>query len=106
MASALFATLPAAPATARTAPPATLPGRATSDSQPASKPGTAQSQRSTGGGMSVVAAHYVLDFGYVVKGTTKVRSWEGCIWTLHALVSMHASQAQHTVSTELESNCL
>ncbi len=41
---------------------------------PGSKPGTAQSQRSNSSaeGMQIVAAEYVLDFGYVIKGTQKV----------------------------------
>lgn len=43
---------------------------------PASKPGTAQSQNSNLGtdAMQLVAAEYVLDFGYVIKGTQKVGS--------------------------------
>ena len=41
---------------------------------PGSKPGTAQSQRSnfSADGMQLVAAEYVLDFGYVIKGMQKV----------------------------------
>ena len=42
-----------------------------------SKPGTAQSTRSNGG-INIVSARYILDFGYVVKGSAKVcgrRGW-------------------------------
>ena len=39
---------------------------------PGSKPGTAQSQRTNSSGVQTRAAEYVLDFGYVIKGTQKV----------------------------------
>ena len=39
---------------------------------PGSKPGTAQSHNTDS--MQLVAAEYVLDFGYVIKGTQKVGS--------------------------------
>ena len=41
-------------------------------SSPGSKPGTSQSTRSAAG-MNIVAARYVLDFGYVIKGASKVK---------------------------------
>lgn len=37
---------------------------------PGSKPGTSQSTRSAGG-MNIVAARYILDFGHVIKGASK-----------------------------------
>ena len=39
-------------------------------SGPGSKPGTSQSTRSAAG-MNIVAARYILDFGYVIKGASK-----------------------------------
>ena len=62
---------------------------------PGSKPGTAQSQHSnfSADGMQMVAAEYVLDFGYVIKGTQKVAalllgifiSMSTCVYCCHTV---------------------
>ena len=61
-------------------------------SSPGSKPGTSQSTRSAAG-MNIVAARYILDFGYVIKGASKASK--------HALLVklLQKHSALHVAST-------
>ena len=79
-------------------------------SGPGSKPGTSQSTRSAAG-MNIVAARYILDFGFVIKGASKASKHallaqilqrillstisSGTCW--HALLPAETCTAQHII---------
>ena len=57
-------------------------------SSPGSKPGTSQSTRSAAG-MNIVAARYILDFGYVIKGASKASKHALLAQLLQKHVALH-----------------